>query len=226
MYNFLKVTAYLETNIICNDFITFDGIISYLESLSYVARGIINPDALVTEDDLIDIPIPIEKYKFEDDFVYKSSIGLFDGIETIEKWKKKYPTEYIHFIENKKVGINRGTRKDYNMPMISFSTDKIIFYVVGKKQNISVMLKKMKFLGKKSSQGYGKVRKWSIEDVEEKNCFWFLRSFPIKFVNLVKYIGSLDFDFSLISRFSSYKPPYWARKNHTICYLPNETNLI
>lgn len=175
-------------------------------------------EGCVKEENLIDIDIPIEKVFYKDDkYIYKASFGMFDGVESIEKWKKKYPLNYIDYINKNTVRLGSGTRKDYNMPMICYSVYKIVFYCIGEQVNIEKLLEKINFIGKKSSQGYGKVKKWEIKRVNKEGCLWYKRQLPaIKLFE--KYL-----DFKKESHIrqieTTCRPPYWARKNLEVCYV-------
>ena len=221
MYKPLKISCYMQTNFICNDYINLDGILEYCEAQNLLEQGVIEGNGNIKEEDLVDIDIPIQKYFYnENKYIYMSSIGLFDGVQSIEKWKKKYPTDYIDYIKKDKVIINSGKRKDYNMPMICYSCEKIVFYCIGIRKEIEELLKNLYFIGKKSSQGYGKIRKTIIEDIELDKCNWKIKQFPIsKEDDFIKILTEKKDIYKSAGNIAC-RPPYWAKKNIETCLIP------
>lgn len=62
-----------------------------------------------------------------------------------------------------KVDVGAGPFKGYRMPLTVFLVPELVWYVVGDGEEIRRLLGAVTAIGKKPSQGYGRVREWIVE---------------------------------------------------------------
>ena len=157
--------------------------------------------------------------------VYCASIGVGDNREYVGSWCKRWydKDDYIVNFEGKgkqRLDIGAGHYKNYHMPIVYKSYETITFYVRGDMKEVKRLLENnIYFLGKKSSQGYGQIREWEFEEIEENYSFWKddkpMRPIPAK--ECIEYIEKNKFcnmqQHPLI-------PPYWRQDNIELCLMP------
>jgi hypothetical protein len=65
-----------------------------------------------------------------------------------------------------------GTYKSYRLPLRMRGIEKVVWFCVGNPRNLRAVLKQVDFIGKKTSIGYGRVGKWTVEPMAE-NWSWY-----------------------------------------------------
>lgn len=204
----LKVTAKLKTG----ELVTNDGLI-HLDGILCHAWCVINAPHLLEvdydEDNTIDIKLPIIKIN---DW-YKVSFAFFEilnkGLKYFhKKFDPNYAEKYIDF--GKKSGlinIKSDKYKNYRVPLLKILTNKVYWYCDGDKDEIEKLLGQITHIGKKTSQGFGEVLEWIVEDTKED--LTMIRAIPKKGGRI----------------YTSYKPPYFYYKNFKECDLPYDSRL-
>ena len=111
------------------------------------------------------------------------------------------------------------------MPLVLKSYKTITFYVSGDMGEIERLLNNYIFyLGKKGSQGYGQIRKWEFEEIEENWSVWKhnkpMRPIPARhceeYIEIQTKTGE-----PIHARQHPIIPPYW-RKETELCLMPGE----
>jgi len=98
-------------------------------------------------------------------------------------------------------------------------TKVITFCCLGNMKEVERLLEKCTHIGKKRSQGYGKIKKITIEDTKDS---WYCynekgettRAIPICTTELSDLLKNGGFHAVRMG----YKPPYWHPDNMTMCY--------
>lgn len=149
---------------------------------------------------------------------YACSFGQYDLIgEDIQYWHKRARTEYGDKIDFQgrrgKITNKSGKHKAYRMPIQVWLTARIAWYLVGDKKLVEGLLAQITHIGKKVSQGFGKVMKWDVKEIiedwsEQKESKW-VRAVP----------GSTlkDWRSNMIYKHYAYRPPYWYHENFALC---------
>lgn len=103
-----------------------------------------------------------------------------------------------------------GEFKSYRLPLRVRLTNRVVWFCVGRGTEIRRLLRDVRNLGKKTSQGWGRVAEWIVEPVEN-DLSWFadspagrvlmrpLPSAPPDAIGLRKWYGGII-------------PPYWAQE--------------
>lgn len=164
-------------------------------------------------NNIIEADLPIERRGEGNDWYYAASFACFKPLkETRRFWHKKFDeglaTQYIDF-QGKRGAIETksGRFKNYRMPLNIILVPEINWYVRGDKEEIERLLQKVKYIGKKASQGLGAVKEWIIEEIDE-DLSW-LR--PIPDPNGDDY--------------SAIRPPYWYIGNYRKVKWPDDERL-
>jgi CRISPR type IV-associated protein Csf3 len=166
-------------------------------------------------------PLPFEKNDFNTntipDFFYKASCSRFERQETYgTTLHKLIATEDFEYLEKPKKTYDRvrGEFKAYAMEMRCNPSHYVDFYCMGDKEHILKWCKMILGLGKKRAVGFGKIMGVEILSVEKDLSIDLNQEFnrPIP----VGYNPNLTNPKALLA----YKPPYWAKLNHKICYIP------
>lgn len=148
---------------------------------------------------------------------YMASCGFYKQYAAgIEYWNKRGDfIDYIDFSNAKgKIDISCGKFKLYHMPQVIRTIGDVEFYCVGTKEKVEDLLSYIPAIGKKPAAGYGMVKEWIVESVEEDNStygkYGLMRPMPLKECELSGYE----------IRQCAIKPPSWKIKNQTVCHIP------
>ena len=219
----LKITAYmLDGRINSSDGVMmFDSILYHAWFYKYAPQVF---DGQKDENFHKHIGLPLEKTK---DYRYCASRGIYDEIgKTVEHINKR--PNFFNADKIDKLNVEKGIICDsageyraYRIPQVirTIKDGKIDFYVVGNPEKIMDLLNRMQAVGKKPVCGYGIVKKWEVEEIENDYTLIHPKYGLMRPVE----VGGLEDDGS----FSSYpimqyaiKPPYWKQKNMRLCYVP------
>lgn len=208
----LRITAIMENGFAgYNPYIPLDGALMYWAlrekiggTLSHRMNGeLIYPD------------LPLAQYENGDFWCWKISFGMYDNLgENVEYWRKRFRMQHLQYLEDpgKQVHTNSGRYKDYNMPIVHTLTTEIHWEAVGIRDQLEPLCRKITYLGKKSSQGYGHVLEWNIDEMEHPR--WWYRAFP---ADLWQSIDGEDVEFEGMH---GVRPPYWHHENQMLSIMP------
>lgn len=124
--------------------------------------------------------------------------------ESVDWWHKRLSS--VHLIDwssNPNIK-NVGRNKDYRVPLRTVLTDKLVAYAIGNKAEIERLLIHATHIGKKRSQGFGRVTNWQVEAFEGDGISDLIQSnrpLPLEFLGFERR-GVLG----------GWTPPYWDRR--------------
>lgn len=179
------------------------------------------------DDDMIDIPIPVEKIRIDDDFVYKASL-LKNTKEIVYKkttLKKRFNTARLLLLkEIKNIRVDCGIYKNTDMPIVyDANVSPMIAYCRGNKFEIEKILRTPFSIGKHREKGFGYVNKIEIAIQEED--FSVIRNgklqrcMPQSFVERIKQKLNINTQ-ELITGYYNHKPPYFQGVSNILCFQP------
>jgi len=219
LFRNFKAIAHMKTPVVTMDNIILDSIISaakakeILQEQFYTGKNICGTIEEVKSmlDNIIDV----------DKGVYCTSIGFGNTRESVSSWSKRWDSnndEMVQFKNKKRVDIGRGFYKNYHMPLITKSYKTITFYVRGDMKEIKRLLETyIHYLGKKGSQGYGQIKEWEFEEIENNYSVIknneIMRPIPAKQEKIDFNIDELEI------RQHAIVPPYW-RDEKELCIMP------
>ena len=215
--NCLKITAFMRTNVVCDEFLPIDGIFYYYymqqqfgyETVSYPNQKSSN----------IEIVLPLKIINSDTESWYYSASWAYPikkwwFAEGQDRWTKKIDLSLADYIDfGKKRGAiphKSGKYKLYNMPVFYKVVNEITWYVVGNKEEIEKILSIAFYIGKKSAQGWGRVNKWQVEEIDDdfsiKKDGKLTRGIPSDILNIKDGDKIINY---------GYRPSYWAKENQT-----------
>jgi len=117
----------------------------------------------------IDVPLPLGKWHIGGEWGWCASALFPDGenCESLQFWRKRFRQNKIEQAKGNPV-LTNGVYREYNNPMPLLLTQKMTCYALGSKKRVKQILKKhIKFLGKKSSIGKGRIISIDIDIIDE-----------------------------------------------------------
>lgn len=216
MFEPLRITARLQTGVVSDVHLPIDAVLYYQHIRErYGEQAVSVSGRSMIPDDVGGYPMPLQKLNRDcDAWYYAASFAQWPEhtIFGTEHWSKRFRSNLSELVEfgNKKASVNtaRGAYKGYRMPVFYFHALYVQWFVVGDKERIERLLKFCTNLGKKSSQGFGAVLKWTIEKSEGDYSVYGPDG------ELMRAIPS---DRGLLY---GIRPSYWNPKHQFNCLLP------
>jgi CRISPR type IV-associated protein Csf3 len=225
----LRIRANMENGFYTNDIWSpsIDGIMSFFKMKNvlgdsfydYMGR---NDDSEFAEKE---IDLPLKRTEYNGLWWYNCSIPLYKTINESKKfYHRRFDDQYERYIDGKikKVNISSGTFKNFRMKIIKILTKYIDWYVIGDKRGIEYLLSECNFVGKKYSQGMGKVISWEVKEIDDNNNKYAeeLRPLPLKYANDNQKLINKDHTCLMWG----IHPPFRLKDNQTTCIMPLEFN--
>ena len=89
--------------------------------------------------------------------------------QTTEHFGKRLSVEHSNLLsprQRKKVAMGNATYKAYHLPLRLHRVDRIVWFARATRRHTLKLLKSVHSIGKKRSQGYGRVDRWEAERIE------------------------------------------------------------
>lgn len=220
----LKVTAFLATPIAFQESIKLDGLLEYRSChLNKIGGG------LLTRADPApqygEIPIPIVRQRIGGVLVPVCSDPIFAaGHRWHEHVASRFPSEYARLMDAgnlTKINTTGGQYKSIRLPLDCRMVERIVWFTRGHRKPLLKMLKGVDSLGKKRSNGYGRVGEWAIEKIEEDYSWYAPRGDNLV---LMRPLPACD---ELPGNLAGYRPdfgavqsPYWHPDRFTERVVP------
>jgi len=206
--------------LLTHPFIALDSLLLHLYAKEFYQKNFnLLPSNKILRDDLFppQLKIPIKKDVATG--LYHCSFSIFDEKITLlprfHHIRRRFEDRYLHLMKKvKKIGINKGTLKNYDMKIVQISPKTVRFYCVGVKTIIDHLLSKLEGLGKKVNTGNGTILNYEIHSCK-KDHSWVkdgISQRPIP----VRYLMSTSRQVPM-----TWVPPYWARDMIEVCAPPN-----
>lgn len=171
----MKITAYMWTGKIATTdlYLPLDAMLEYVwiqqnhPELLEVSQSSIPPDELVVSD------LPLEKRGEGYDWYWACSFACGEPKrEEILHWHKRFDfdlaTKHVDFGNRRgKVDVKSGYYKNYRMPIVTYLVPKLEWYAVGELKEVALLVDEITHIGKKRSQGFGRVASWAVEEWTE-----------------------------------------------------------
>ena len=217
---YCNIRAYLQCGVICDKYLPLDGILLYQQTLldnGYPDNSI--PGAYNASTKTRMLPIKV-KHSGQSDWYYHCSWAQWShNVEAQDKWCKRFDTRYSDAIDFGKrkggVEVKKGHYRAYNMPVFYRVSEYVEWYCDGDIDAIEVLLSQITYIGKKRSQGWGRVAKWEVSEIDND---WSL----IKDGNVTRGLPFSDIPPSVTFQPGHYgiRPSYWNSGNQMVLGLP------
>lgn len=215
--NPLRVRAYLRAPIVCDEAMPLDGVLLYQAMRrTYGPADSSFPGAL-SDSPLVPLPLAVAG-EGSPNWYYHCSWAQWPEDVAYGKtyWEKRIAkrTDFIELSRSGKVEIAKGRYRLYHMPLFYRSALYLDWYLVGDLDAVGDLLTDVWGIGKKQSQGFGRVAHFAIESWPEdwsvERAGRLIRAVPLE---------SAYFD-PKNTRLIGFRPPYWLRENQTLCNIP------
>lgn len=216
----LRVTAHLMTGVVTDRWLPLDGVLLYeFCRREYGAQAFTIPGG-----DAVDAPgptLPIATVNGER-WYYRCSWAQpqpWWAAEGKDYWNKRFDMGFVELVDfagkRGRVLIEKGQFKSYHMPVFYYAASQIEWYCVGDMAAIADLLAPVTHIGKKRSQGWGRVTRWTVDPWPED---WSVRRDGI-LTRGIPAVDAGDFDPSNVKLWG-YRPPYYRRDNQTLVVMP------
>jgi hypothetical protein len=130
-----------------------------------------NPEVAQTEPDVVadDIALPVERVTIADTPIWcaTSFLPKSEVDPAIVRYRKRPPEEgLIEWSSPCKLRFTQGKFRAYDLPLVVRPATSLIAYVLGSEVGVRDLLREARHLGKKRSQGWGRVAAWTVSRVE------------------------------------------------------------
>jgi hypothetical protein len=165
MEDALKITIHLDGTGICFD--KFEPI--HLDALIASQLSTFATHVAMERDDVPEfVPLPLAMRKYAGREMWRASAFFLDDDtpETVRYWRKKFRVNAIHQTTGSP-NLTMGVYREYNAPMPMMLARKATAYCVGNRKSVKGILRRLKFFGKKSSQGIGMICGFDIDRIDD-----------------------------------------------------------
>ncbi|HHV61133.1 MAG TPA: hypothetical protein GXX51_00605 [Firmicutes bacterium] len=171
----LKITAYMQTGKIATTdlYLPLDSILAEAWMRKYHPERMAGSQSSIKPEDFIIPELPLERRGEGDDWYWACSFACGEPRqEEIVHWHKRFDQalgeQYVDFEGRRgKVDTHSGAYKGYRMPLVTYLISKLEWYAMGDADGVGELLRDVTHIGKKRSQGYGRVARWDVEDYPE-----------------------------------------------------------
>jgi CRISPR type IV-associated protein Csf3 len=227
-----KLEVELAAPVAASDpFIHLDSFLTYaagIEQIGFQALQELDPSS--DDPRFFAETMPLKQYRspINDEWVWACSaaqVGEMDGLRgddgswNTTKWRKRFDHEADHQEKDTQVNITTGEFKSYNAALPYNPVDRLQFFFEGDADRVMDLLNRhISGIGKKRSQGFGKIRELSVADVSDHvaSAVWnagrTLRSLPASFLT--------ETPTGIRVERRTVRPPYWHANNQTMAYPP------
>lgn len=223
----LRVTAWLRTNVISDEYLPLDGIIR--DAAMFYHHGfkpVSFPGGELRNPNLPTKSMPLEKrvrggiYYYACSFAHPQPWWIAEGIDY---WNKRFDFNLSNLInfQGKRGTVNTQSARyrAYHMPVYYRVARKIEWFCFGNKDMIKKYLALVTNIGKKRSQGWGRVAKWEVE-------YWPEDWSEMKDGKPMRALPAQEFEGQEGFKFRNYavRPPYYTvghyKPNQMLCIVP------
>lgn len=218
----LLVTAHVGGSPLALDsYVTLDGILAYAALRDTYGGAFYDlPDP---RQQLLEPDLPLLRCGAGADWYWAASSGLLDiQARGTTHWHKRLDSaeaaQYVDFGKRRGVFITaEGPYRAYRMPVEYLLTETIRWYATGDAPEVHRLLHTyVTHLGKKSSQGFGRVWRWTVAPTSTDGAIWCdgMLMRPVPGSALLRKGAIYD-----LTRWGC-RPPYWAATQQRMCVLP------
>ena len=155
-------------------------------------------------------------------WVYASSAAAPDDpweFDTVYWTRRTDSAQVVDFVDEEdlpaRIETGKGPYKAFHQALPLIVTAGLTWHVCGDLAKIEGLLNEAPYIGKKRSQGYGRVKRWVVE-AETLDCsVWrgddLMRPVPAALLNLAGVEGEFDYGYY------GFRPPYHDARNLTLC---------
>ncbi|MCB9172317.1 MAG: hypothetical protein H6637_05275 [Ardenticatenales bacterium] len=222
-----RVRAWLRTPVVSDQFLPLDGILLYQAHRNLEGAQIMTLPGEYVRNAVSNLPLGMV-HAGRRNWYYRASWAVWgDEGEGKSNWVKRFDQQYVGMIDfGKKKGrvdVGSGHYKAYRMTVYTRPSRWVEWYVMSDYDCLVWLLSTVTHLGKKASQGWGRVSKWEIEPMEADHSIWrdgeLMRGIPAE--DVMEYIADGNTPHGLQRGEYGIRPSYWKRGNQMQLVLPS-----
>lgn len=217
MFEPLRIRAFLQTGVVSDQYLPLDAVLYY-----HAVRQKFGPQdvtipghGVVIENKQILLPILNNYQEKGSEWFYACSFAQWPThtVESVQHYTKRFDQSQSDLIDFKgKVGrviTERGQYKSLFNKLYYQHALYVDWYCVGNKTEIEDLLRYCTHLGKKPSQGFGRVIRWEVKEWPED---WSTYGPNGKIMRAIpNEKGSILY---------GIRPSYWLPKHQFLCHMP------
>ena len=220
----LRIRANLRSAVVADEFMPLDGVLLYQAHRELGGTQVVTIPGAYTINGVSTLPLAIE-HPGRRNWYYRCSWAQWgESVEGTDYWNKRFDSQYADVIDwdgkRGKVIVEQGKYKAYHQPIFYRAALWVEWYCVGDKNIIERLLCTVSHMGKKRSQGWGRVASWKIESWPEDWSIWrsdgrLMRGIPLEDARERRGDGPYDF------MYYGIRPSYWNKSNQKALVKPD-----
>jgi hypothetical protein len=215
-YESLQITAWLQTGVVGDPSLPIDAVIYYAAHRASLAPRMASHAGAFTAretEDAVTLPLAIVNGASRE-WYYAASSAQWPTVvaDGTDHWTCRFDGQLAHLLESPtgRLDTASGRYRGYHMPVYYRHALSVWWYVRGDRERLTDLLRGVSHLGKKTSQGWGAVRRWEVEICADD---W---SVTGPGGALMRPVPTTDPEAPLIG----YRPPYWHPRRQAPCRVP------
>lgn len=217
----LRIKAELRCGVVSDRWLPLDGILLYQAHRDQCGpQDLTLPGKYSGQMKIATLPLGIT-HPGRRNWYYQCSWAKWaDEVEGKDYWNKRFDSQFANLVDfgkrRGKVIIEQGEYKAYHMVIFYRVARWIEWYCVGDKAEIEYLLSTVTHVGKKLSQGWGRVSSWTVEQWAEDWSVW-------RGGQLMRGIPAEDAPPGMPYNIGNYgiRPSYWKRSNQKMLVMPS-----
>lgn len=218
----LRIRAYLRSGVVADRWLPLDGILLYqAHRWQSGVQSLTRPGEYSNGKGVLTLPLGINQPGRKNWYYQCSWAQWSHNVEGRDYWNKRFDSQFANLVDfgskRGNVIVGSGQYKAYRMTIFYRTALWVEWYCVGDKAEIEPLLSTLTHVGKKISQGWGRVSKWLIEPAQDDWSVWrngqLMRGIPTE-----DAIGVGVFDFKLGNY--GIRPSYWKKSNQKDLVMP------
>jgi CRISPR type IV-associated protein Csf3 len=223
----MRIRATLRAPVVADQWLPLDGVLFYQQTRNDLGGQDLTTPGRSSLAEPKGGPVPGGRLPLAivhaRDWYYKCSWAQWGPhADGVEYWAKRFDNPLADLVDFRgrrgKIDTSAGEYKAYRMPLYYRAALWVEWYCVGNAEKIAPLLYMVTHLGKKSSQGWGRVARWEIEPIGEDWSIWrdgtLMRGIP-------RYHWPRERGVPLHVGLYGTRPSYWDRRNQMELVLPD-----
>ncbi|MFA5636873.1 MAG: hypothetical protein WC977_13330 [Anaerovoracaceae bacterium] len=208
-----RARAWLRTGVVSDATLPLDGVLLYQAMRrKYGPQQATLPGTVVVQPEAADVPLKIVGLG-QPDWFYACSFAQWprDTAEGKAYWEKRVDTKRLDIVDlgrASRVVVEKGRYRSYHMPVFYRAALWVEWFGVGDIETIDALLRDVWAIGKKTSQGWGRIIRW---EVAPWMADWSVMA-GARLMRAVPEEGGVLW---------GIRPPYWRRENQVPCRMPS-----
>jgi hypothetical protein len=219
-YTPLRITATLQTPVIADAFLPLDGVVLYMSMCERYGPQDVSQSGRGVHDETAQVASVFFCHEAGTPQWFPAcSFAQWEGTVTEDTgyWHKRLDLQHAGLLmpQRGRVVTQNGRYRSYRMPVFARHALRVVWYAVAQRARLEHLLRFVTHLGKKSSQGYGSIRTWSVVPCEAD---WSVLGPSGQRMRAVPQTVLPEDPGEAV--LAGFRPAYWDARNQAPCLLP------